>query len=274
MPPSLIDPRAMVSASAVIGEGCTIESGAVVPDGATLGDCTSIGHNAVLLAADSVAPGTAAQVAQRVRVGANAVVYPGLTLGSECLVMPGAVVKRSVPPRAVVEGNPAAIVGYVDAIAPATGIAAQAALAGKTAKVEQLPVRGVTVHQFPLIPDLRGNLTVGEFERQIPFTPQRYFMVFGVPNREVRGEHAHKVCHQFLICTSGACSVVVDDGESRAEVVLDSPSRGLYLPPMVWGIQYKYSPDALLLVFASHHYDSTDYVRDYGEFLRMIERPR
>jgi dTDP-4-dehydrorhamnose 3,5-epimerase-like enzyme len=128
-------------------------------------------------------------------------------------------------------------------------------------------VRGVTLHHFPVIPDLRGSLTVGEFQRQIPFTPLRYFMVFGVPSREVRGEHAHHACHQFLICLQGECSVVADDGEHRVEVVLDTKHRGLYLPPMTWGIQYKYSPDAMLLVFASHHYDAADYIREYDEFL-------
>ena len=131
-------------------------------------------------------------------------------------------------------------------------------------------MRGVTVHHFPLIPDLRGHLTVGEFERQIPFVPKRYFMVFGVPNREVRGEHAHLACHQFLVCPRGDCSVVADDGVSKIEVLLDAPNKGLHLPPMTWGIQYKHSPDAVLLVFASHFYDAADYVREYADFLDIV----
>lgn len=62
---------------------------------------------------------------------------------------------------------------------------------------------------------------------------------------------------------------MVDDGRQRMEVMLDNPAAGLYLPPMVWGTQYKYSQDAILLVFASHSYDPADYVRDYTEFMAL-----
>ena len=110
-------------------------------------------------------------------------------------------------------------------------------------------------------------MTVGEFEKEIPFAPQRYFSVFDVPNKEVRGEHAHKECHQFLVCIKGSCHVVADDGHQRQEFILDKPNKGIYLPPMVWGIQYKYSADAVLMVFASHHYDPDDYIRNYSEFM-------
>ena len=94
-------------------------------------------------------------------------------------------------------------------------------------------------------------------------------MVFDVPNKEVRGEHAHRECHQFLICVRGSCAVVADDAMRRIEVVLDAPNRGMYLPPGTWGVQYKYSADALLLVFASHPYDATDYIRDYATFVAL-----
>lgn len=94
-------------------------------------------------------------------------------------------------------------------------------------------------------------------------------MVFGVPNAEIRGEHAHRTCHQFLICAHGSCAVVADDGHVREEFLLDDPSLGLHLPPLTWGIQYKYSADAVLLVFASEYYDAGEYIRDYGEFLQL-----
>jgi hypothetical protein len=121
-----------------------------------------------------------------------------------------------------------------------------------------------------VVKDLRGNLTVGEFERQIPFLPKRYFMVFGVPSAEVRGEHAHHTCHQFLICVRGACSVLADDGEHREEFRLDTPTVGIHLSPMVWGVQYKYTADAVLMVFASDYYDAQDYIRSYDEFLSLV----
>ena len=92
-------------------------------------------------------------------------------------------------------------------------------------------------------------------------------MVFDVPGVDVRGEHAHYHCHQFLVCVNGALHVVADDGSRRQEFVLDSKDIGLYLPPMTWGIQYLYTPGSTLLVFASHPYDPDDYLRDYGEYL-------
>ena len=95
-------------------------------------------------------------------------------------------------------------------------------------------------------------------------------MVFGVPSAEVRGEHAHHACHQFLICVRGACSVLADDATHREEFRLDTPTIGLHLPPLTWGVQYKYTGDAVLLVFASDYYDSNDYIRSYDEFLTHI----
>jgi hypothetical protein len=118
--------------------------------------------------------------------------------------------------------------------------------------------------------DIRGSLTVGEAERSVPFPIKRYFMVFDVPSMETRGEHAHRECHQFLICVRGSCAVVADDGTNRQEFLLDRPDLGLHLPPMIWGIQYKYSPDAVLLVLASHAYDNADYIRDYNEFQSLV----
>jgi len=116
---------------------------------------------------------------------------------------------------------------------------------------------------------MRGNLSVGEFEKTVPFTPKRYFLSFEVPSEKTRGEHAHRQCKQFLICVNGRCSVVADDGKNRQEFLLDRPDLGLYLPPMTWGIQYRYSADATLLVFASEYYDNSDYIRDYAEFLGL-----
>lgn len=123
---------------------------------------------------------------------------------------------------------------------------------------------------LPNIIDVRGNLSVGEFGTSIPFEVKRYFIIYQVPLIEVRGEHAHRECHQFLICVRGRISVIADDGLHREEFLLDRPHIGLHLPPMTWGVQYKYSPDAVLLVFASHYYDSADYIRNYEEFVSMV----
>lgn len=131
-------------------------------------------------------------------------------------------------------------------------------------------MKGVQVYELPLVEDARGNLSVGEFGRTLPFTPKRYFVVFDVPSSKLRGEHAHKKCHQLLICVKGSCEVLTDDGASRRQFVLDRPTKGLYLPPMTWGVQQEYSADAVLLAFASDYYDASDYVRNYDEFIELI----
>ena len=137
--------------------------------------------------------------------------------------------------------------------------------------VNATQVAGVNLYRMPKVPDIRGTLTVGEFGRRIPFSVKRYFMVFDVPIMETRGEHAHRECHQFMICVRGSCAVVADDGLNLQEFLLDKPDLGLHLQPMVWGIQYKYSFDAVLLVFASHYYDESDYIRCYSKFLSQVK---
>ncbi len=90
--------------------------------------------------------------------------------------------------------------------------------------------------------------------------------------RDVRGEHAHRECEQFLIAMRGSLSVVLDDGKSSREVRLDTPVMGLYIPPMIWGIQYKFTEDAVLLVLASQPYCANDYIRDYAIFQELTEK--
>jgi hypothetical protein len=91
-----------------------------------------------------------------------------------------------------------------------------------------------------------------------------------VPGAEVRGEHAHRSCNQFLVAVEGGLNVIADDGNHRQEFALDEKSTGLYIPPLVWGVQYKYSADCVLLVLASDPYDEQDYIRDYKEFLAEL----
>lgn len=127
-------------------------------------------------------------------------------------------------------------------------------------------VRGVRLVPLTEISAENGRLVIGEAPGQLPFTVERIFTLFEIPEGEVRGTHAHRHCEQFLICQRGAVTAVVDDGTHRAEVVLDSPSVGLYMPALTWGTQYRYSADAVLLVLASDAYDADDYIHDYVEF--------
>lgn len=118
--------------------------------------------------------------------------------------------------------------------------------------------------------DHRGSLVVGEVNKQLPFSVERIFFVSHVPEGEPRGIHAHKECHQFLVCVAGSVKAMVDDGETRTVVTLDRPTVGLHMPPMTWGAQYDYSEDAVLLVLASHIYNADDYIHEYEEFLALL----
>ncbi len=264
----------LIENDVVIGDRVTVKSGVQLWDGLRVGDDVFIGPNASF--ANDRFPRSRQKpekflvttIHDGASIGAGAVILPGLEIGRNAMVAAGAVITRSVPPNAVVEGNPAKIVGYVDA---ARGEDANVAPAKAEVGTSATRVNGVMLHRLPHVPDIRGSLTVGEFDRSIPFAAKRYFMVFDVPSVETRGEHAHRECHQFLICVRGSCAVVADDGINRQEFQLDSPDVGIHLPPMVWGIQYKYSADAVLLVFASHYYDSADYIRNYADFLAMVK---
>jgi UDP-2-acetamido-3-amino-2,3-dideoxy-glucuronate N-acetyltransferase len=254
----------------VIGDRVTVKSGVQLWDGLRIADDVFIGPNATFSndkfprSKQFQAAPLETRIGAGASVGASAVVLPGLTIGPRAMVGAGAVVTHDVPPRAIVAGNPARIVGYVDATRR-RGAAAPRAVGDGAPTATSVP--GVFLHRMRHVEDIRGRLTAGEFPTQIPFVPARYFMVFDVPGKEIRGEHAHRRCHQFLVCVRGSVTVVVDDGTASEEVVLDQPSLGVHVPPMVWAVQYGYSADAALLVFASDHYDPDDYIRSYEEFL-------
>lgn len=259
----------------VVGDRVTIKSGVQLWDGLRLADDVFVGPN-VTFSNDKYPRSKHYQesvqkteIASGASIGAGAVILPGIRIGSRAMVGAGAVVTHDVPPRAIVSGNPARIVGYVDT----TRLQAPGAAAAMPASPDTptLPaVRGVTLHDLTVAEDLRGQLAAGEFPDQVPFLARRFFVVFDVPGKEVRGEHAHRQCHQFLVCVRGTVSVVADDGRAAVEIELKTPSVGLYLRPMVWAVQFKYSPDAILLVLASDPYDAADYIRNYEEFLSLL----
>lgn len=245
-----------------------ISVGAYIAPQVTLPSEITIGPNAVILAhVDESLPKTILD--EQVEIGANATVLEGVHIGFKARIMPAAVVMRSVPPLAIVQGNPAKIIGYVNTPEQVQDQSYHHHI--KQVGLYHSTVRGVNLHTLKCVPDLRGSLSVGEFDRDIPFTAKRYFLVFDVPTVETRGEHAHYECHQFLIAVKGSVSVVADDGHHREEFLLAAPNVGLHLPPMTWGIQYNYSADAVLLVFASHYYESKDYIREYSEFIKQTE---
>jgi len=263
----------------IVGDRVTIKSGVQLWDGLRIGDDVFIGPNVTFtndkFPRSKIYPTQFLQtnIEAGASIGGGAVILPGVTIGKGAMVGAGAVVTKSVPPYAIVTGSPARITGYVESAgaAPSTDLNLERSAGGSRDAVIETGVGAVTLHNFKFIPDMRGDLSVGEFARDIPFDPKRYFLVFNVPSEKTRGEHAHYHCHQFLICVKGKCAVVVDDGTERKEVELNRPDMGIYLPPLTWGIQYKYSPDAVLLVFASHYYEAEDYIRNYDDFLNVIK---
>lgn len=251
-----------------IGDRVTVKNGVQLWDGVTLEDDVFVGPNATFTNDPFPRSRQPFELARTVvrrgaSIGANATLLPGVVIGANAVVGAGAVVTRSVPPNAIVLGNPAQITGYVDAGGQESSKADDR---GPGAVPASLAVRGATLHRMPLVRDIRGALTFAEVDGQLPFVVQRYFLIFDVPSREVRGEHAHRSLHEFLVCLRGSCSVALDDGSARQEVRLDDPTKGLHVAPGVWRVHYKYSPDAILLVLASERYDAGDYVRDYDEF--------
>ena len=260
----------------VVGDRVTVKCGVQLWDGLRIGNDVFVGPNVTftndLFPRSKQRPAEFAKTTleEGCSIGANATVLPGISVGRNAMVGAGAVVARSVPPNAIVYGNPARIQGYASEM-PNT-IDTENLGKQQAATVDVSHVEGVTIHQLPSFEDIRGKLVAAEMADALPFKPARFFLVHAVPSSEVRGEHAHRECHQFLVCVRGSVHVVVDDGVRRQEIVLDRPEIGIHVKPLVWGTQYKYSADAALLVFASHPYDANDYIRDYDKWLEALKQ--
>ncbi len=257
----------------VIGNEVTIKSGVQLWDGVRIEDKVFIGPNVTFT--NDKKPRSKLHhpsflktlVCSGASLGANSTILPGVIIGARAMVGAGSVVTKNIPPYAIVTGNPARIVGYADTTLDSVSRTFSHENFGG---VLNLGVGGCALYTLPLASDMRGNLSVAEYEKHIPFIPKRCFWVFNVPSQEVRGEHAHKTLHQYLICIKGSVSVLLDDLKDRREVLLNQPNFAIYIPPRIWGVQYKYSEDAVLLVLASEVYDPDDYLRSYDEFRAFI----
>jgi UDP-2-acetamido-3-amino-2,3-dideoxy-glucuronate N-acetyltransferase len=264
-----------------IGDRTTVKCGVQLWDGVVLGADVFIGPNASFT--NDPFPRSKRHLSEPVptvvedgaSIGANATILPGLQICKNAIVGAGAVVTSNVPPHALVSGNPAKITGYVD---PSTGRrlvtdrfdVQPGPDAQSGPQVIDIGVGGAKFLLLPVFEDIRGTLSVSNVPEDVPFSPARCFIVYGVPSKDVRGEHAHRTCAQFLFCSHGACSVVVDDGIHRKELVLDAPEKALFVPPLVWLVQYKFTPDASLVVLASDPYRPDEYIRDYDEFRELV----
>lgn len=123
---------------------------------------------------------------------------------------------------------------------------------------------------LPRIDDPRGKLTFIEGGGHLPFEIRRVFYIYDVPTEESRGAHAHRNLHQFLVCLSGSFDVVIDDGTSREVIHLNRPWKGLHVPPMIWAAEANFDAGSVCLVLASELYDESDYIREYQDYLRLV----
>lgn len=126
--------------------------------------------------------------------------------------------------------------------------------------------------KFKTLGDDRGSLIALEENYNTPFEIARVYYIFDTKEGVRRGYHAHLDLKQMAICVKGSCIFVLDDGESREEIRLDSPNQGLLIEGLIWREMYDFSPDCILLVLASVHYDEGDYIRNYQEFIEEVKK--
>ena len=118
--------------------------------------------------------------------------------------------------------------------------------------------------------DRRGNLTIAEEGKEVPFKIQRVYWIHGVPEGEERGKHSNKVSSEFVVAVSGSVDITLEDINGRTTYHLDAKDKGLLILPDTWDEIRNFSPDAVLLVLASHSYDESTYIHSYDEFLKHI----
>lgn len=120
---------------------------------------------------------------------------------------------------------------------------------------------------LPKIEDPRGNLSIIEEDKNIPFKIERTYWIYDVPGGQVRGGHAFKEQREFIVALAGSFDVIVDDGKSQQTFSLNRSYYGLYLPSGLWRQMQNFSTNSLALVLSSTHFNVDDYIFDYKEFL-------
>ena len=123
---------------------------------------------------------------------------------------------------------------------------------------------------FTILGDTRGSLISLEQHKNIPFDVKRIYYIFDTKADVSRGFHAHKHLEQVAVCVKGSCTFILDNGEVKEKVSLDSPQQGLYIGFNLWREMHDFSEDCVLLVLASDYYNENDYIRNYDGFLALF----
>jgi dTDP-4-dehydrorhamnose 3,5-epimerase-like enzyme len=130
-----------------------------------------------------------------------------------------------------------------------------------------------TIAEFKGITDGRGVLVSLEGGKNVPFEIKRVYYLYDLKKAVPRGFHAHRKLKQLVVCVSGSCDFVVDDGQQRVTHRLERPTQGILVDHLVWREMREFSDDCVLMVLASEHYDEDDYIRDYDTFKRALHDP-
>lgn len=253
-----------------IGDNVTIKSGVYIWNGTTVNDNVFIGPN-VTFTNDKYP--RSKNINKKIlktllhsgcSIGGGTTILPGIVIGKNSLIGAGSVVTKSIPPYAMAKGSPAKIYDYIDNDVYKN----KKKNSKKIDTIKKNKISNYYLKELKTFKDLRGELSVGNFTDNIPFYPKRYFFIYGVPSKIIRGEHAHLKCKQFIICITGKCIIEIDDSKSKKKISLDSPKVGCYLPPLTWSRLHSFSKNAVILTFASHAYDEKDYIRTYSEYVK------
>ncbi|HAS3639971.1 TPA: WxcM-like domain-containing protein [Vibrio cholerae] len=132
----------------------------------------------------------------------------------------------------------------------------------------------VKLISFESLGDHRGSLVALEQNKNIPFEIKRIYYIFDTKQGVVRGLHAHKALKQVAVALKGSCRFVLDDGINKEEIILDCPTKGILIDSCLWREMHDFSEDCVLMVLANEHYDESDYIRDYSEFLECVNVSR
>ena len=125
------------------------------------------------------------------------------------------------------------------------------------------------IYDFEIRGDHTGNLVALEEGHDLPFDVKRVYYIWGTDANVTRGKHAHRKLEQMIVCTSGSCDFILDDGKKRETVHLDNPAQGLYIKHNIWREFTNFSEDCVVMVLASEYYDENDYIRDYEKFIEI-----
>lgn len=228
----------------IVGDRVTVKCGVQLWDGVRLSDDVFVGPNATFTNDPKPRSGRhikplVTTVQRGASIGANATILPGVTVGAHAMVGAGTTVIRDIPPGAVVVSNTHRVLDAVDQ------------------GVSMIPVVRAT--------DQRGSIGVVEHDL-LPFAPRRTFFLHDVGSDAERGGHAHRVCHQYIVCATGSVTVEVIGRDSTTRHKLSGSGAGVYVPPMHWVSLSGFVKGTVVVVWASHPYDPHDYIRDITMF--------